>query len=70
MRAGALVVSLAAAPVDGAANAELVSALSSLLGVRKADVVIATGAASRTKILEVAGLDPAALRERLVAVGE
>lgn len=65
VRDGALVVSLAAPPVDGAANAELVAAMAQVLGVRKSDVAIASGAASRNKILDVAGLAPDALLERL-----
>lgn len=65
VREGALVVSLAAPPVDGAANAELVAALSSAFGVRKSDVSIASGAASRTKIVDIAGLAPADVRSKL-----
>jgi hypothetical protein len=65
VREGALVVSLAAPPVDGAANAELVSALAAALGVRRSDVVIASGAASRTKIVDIANLAPADLRIKL-----
>ena len=49
-----LVVKLAAAPVDGAANEALVEALADALGVPKRDVSIASGERSRTKRVLVA----------------
>src|SRR5262245_16148942 len=43
VKAGALWVSLAAPPVDGAANAELVSLLAAQLGVPRRDVMLVRG---------------------------
>jgi uncharacterized protein (TIGR00251 family) len=51
-----LKVRLAAPPVDGAANAELLKVLAKSLGVRRSDIEIVSGAASRNKIVRIAGL--------------
>jgi uncharacterized protein len=58
VREGALEVALAAPPVDGAANAELVATLAKALGIRKRDVVIASGLSGRSKVIELSGLAP------------
>lgn len=60
-RDGVLLVRLAAAPVDGAANDALVALIADALGVPKRDVAIVTGARARTKRLVVAGQGAAAL---------
>jgi uncharacterized protein (TIGR00251 family) len=52
---GALRVRIAAAPVDGAANDELVRTLARALGVRRSAVEIVSGQTSRTKVVCVAG---------------
>ena len=57
---------LKAPPVDGAANAALIALLAKALSLRKADIRIRSGEASRTKVLHLAG-DPAALIQRLDA---
>ncbi|MGH7293863.1 MAG: DUF167 domain-containing protein [Polyangiaceae bacterium] len=64
-RQGALLVDLAAAPVDGAANAELVDALAAVLSVPKRDVVLVRGDSSRNKVVEVRGLGVDEVRARL-----
>jgi uncharacterized protein (TIGR00251 family) len=51
----AIRIRLAAPPVDGAANAELVRFLAKRLGVVRASVRIKSGAGARRKIVEVAG---------------
>jgi hypothetical protein len=53
---GALKVRLAAPPVDGAANAELIAFLSKQLRVRKRDFEILSGERSRRKVVLVIGL--------------
>jgi uncharacterized protein len=65
VRQGALIVQLAAPPVDGAANAELVEALASALGVPRRDVVLVRGETARTKLVEVRGLPVDEVRARL-----
>lgn len=65
-RADAIEVSLAAPPVDGAANAELVRVLSDILGVPKRSVVIVRGDTSQRKLVEVLGIDAEEARLRLV----
>jgi uncharacterized protein (TIGR00251 family) len=62
----ALEVSLAAPPVDGAANDELVRLLAEVLDVPRRQVTIARGTSSRTKLVEVSGLDEATVRARLL----
>ncbi len=64
---GALAVALQAPPVDGAANAELVKLLARALGVRKADVRIASGQTGRRKLVDISGIDAATFRERVAA---
>ena len=57
LRGGTLIVRLAAAPVDGAANDELIAFLSKALDIPKRDITIVTGERSRTKRIRIAGLD-------------
>jgi uncharacterized protein (TIGR00251 family) len=56
-RGDALLVRLKAAPVEGAANDELIDVIAEQLGVPKRAVEIVSGARSRTKRVRVAGLD-------------
>lgn len=62
-KAGLLEVSLAAPPVDGAANAELLRCLAEALGVGISCVRIRQGEHSKTKVVEVTGV-AAEARER------
>lgn len=62
---GALRVALRAAPVEGAANAELVALLAKTLGVARSSVAIFRGASGRRKLVDVVGIDPALLCARL-----
>lgn len=57
MRDGALLVRLAAAPVDGAANAELIDLIARALDVPKRDVIIVSGERSRKKRVRIAGMN-------------
>jgi uncharacterized protein (TIGR00251 family) len=66
----AIRIRLAAPPVDGAANAELVRFLAERLGVRRADVTIVSGATARRKGVRIAGVTAAAARERLLATAQ
>jgi uncharacterized protein (TIGR00251 family) len=61
----ALEVSLAAPPVDGAANEELVRVLADALGVARRRIAIARGEGSRTKLVEVSGASLDQVRSRL-----
>jgi len=53
---GALKVRLAAPPVEGAANEELVRFLARLLGVPKSAVRVVSGETGRNKMVEVEGV--------------
>lgn len=59
-----LKVRLTAPPVEGAANQALIAFLANALSLRKSDIVIRSGQASRVKILHLAG-DPAAIVQKL-----
>ena len=58
---GALVVRVAARAVDGQATAAALSAIAAAFGVRRGAVTLVAGAASRRKIVDVTGADPAVL---------
>jgi uncharacterized protein len=61
---GVLRVRVAAPPVDGAANKALIALIAGELGVAKGAVTIASGETGRSKVLEVAGVDPARVAGR------
>jgi uncharacterized protein len=65
---GALVVQVGARAVDGRATAAALDAVAAAFGVRRHAVTLVAGAASRKKIVDVAGGDPAVLN-RLLALG-
>jgi uncharacterized protein len=65
VREGALEVRVAAPPVDGAANGELVEVLASALGVPRRDVHLVHGTSSRMKRLLIRGLGVEEVRPRL-----
>ena len=52
---GTWLAHLAAPPVDGKANAELIALVAKHFGCRKSSVSIKSGAAARIKRLEIAG---------------
>ncbi len=52
---------VAAPPVEGKANEECIRYFAELAGVPRSRVRIVTGASSRTKVVEVEGMDQAAL---------
>jgi len=56
LRDGALLVRLAAAPVDGAANAELIAVLAGALHLPKRSIEIVSGDRSRSKRVRIAGM--------------
>jgi uncharacterized protein (TIGR00251 family) len=64
-----LSVALAAAPVDGAANQELIETLAEHFGVPRRQVRILAGAKSRRKVVELDGLAAEDVRQRLGAPG-
>jgi len=62
---GALRVHVAAPPVAGRANHELVERLSDWLDIPQSAVTIEHGASGRSKLIAIAGLTDAQLAERL-----
>ena len=61
----ALKIRLAAPPVDGAANEELVRFIAETLGLPRRAVRIASGLKGRDKVVEVDGLAPGEAERRL-----
>ena len=64
-RDGALVVRLAAPPVDGAANDALIEFFSATLRVPRRAIAIVSGARGRRKRIAIAGVTPDAVRTLL-----
>jgi len=62
---GALVVRVRARAVDGRATAAALTAVAAAFGVRPGAVTLVAGATSRTKVVNVAGADPAVLARLL-----
>lgn len=65
-RGDALEVAIAAPPVDGAANVELLRLLADVLDVPKRDVVLLRGEGATRKLVGVRGLGPADVAARLL----
>jgi len=65
-RGGAILIRLAAPPVDGAANAALVAFLADALDLPQRSVTIVSGAQSRDKRVQIQGLDESTVRQRLL----
>jgi uncharacterized protein len=61
---GALRARVAARAVEGAANEALIRLVAASLGVPRSRVALVRGATARVKVIEVAGVDPALVRER------
>ena len=67
-RGGALLIRLAAAPVDGAANEALIAFIASLFDRPRCDITIVAGEKSRNKQIRIAGLTRDQLVDRLSAL--
>lgn len=64
-RPGTLEIALAAPPVDGAANDELIRFLAERLGIAKSRVELVRGAGGRHKLVQIDGLAEAEVLARL-----
>ena len=62
---GILRLKIAAPPVEGKANKELVSFLSKTLGINKSSITIDRGHTSKVKIVTILGLDRDQIYERI-----
>jgi uncharacterized protein (TIGR00251 family) len=60
---GALRIRIAAPPVEGAANRELIRLLARMFNLPQNAVAIVSGAASKSKIVRIAGADSAKLEQ-------
>ena len=70
VREDTLLVKLAAAPVDGAANDALVALLAGVFDIPKRDIEIVSGERGRTKRVHLAGASVDTMDERLAALLE
>ena len=66
---GSLRARVAAAPVDGAANAALLRLIAREIGVRPADVAIVGGPTARRKTIAVSGCERTAILARWPGLG-
>jgi uncharacterized protein YggU (UPF0235/DUF167 family) len=66
MRAGAFLVRLAAPPVEGAANDALVAFLADALDLPRRNITIVAGAQSRSKRVQIIGLEIQSVTARLL----
>ncbi len=66
---GRLKIQLAAPPVDGEANAALLTFLADALRVKRADIALLAGEAGRRKRVRIAGVTAAAASAALLAHG-
>src|SRR5262245_56904556 len=64
-RAGALLVRLAAAPVDGAANEALLDYLAESFAVSRRSITLVSGERSRDKQVRISGVSPGELAVKL-----
>jgi hypothetical protein len=64
-REGAILIRLAAAPVEGAANGALIDFLADLLEIPKRRIAIVSGETSRQKRVKITGVTASAVQERL-----
>jgi uncharacterized protein (TIGR00251 family) len=65
-QAGALKVSVTAAPEQGKANKALVEALAKNLGLKKSQIELIRGDTSREKCFLIRGMNAAEMQERLL----
>ena len=64
---GTVKISLAAAPIDGEANGELISFLAEVLEIRQNQLEIVSGKTGRNKLIAIIGLDSQTVEERILA---
>jgi len=57
-----LKIKISSPPVDGAANQALIEFLADLTGVRKSNIEIISGHTTRSKLVEIRGLDEGVVR--------
>ena len=69
VREGILEIAVAAPPVDGEANAELIRTLAETLGCAKSAIEIVTGGGSRSKLVAIVGLTLEELLAKLDQTG-
>ncbi|MBI2605151.1 MAG: YggU family protein [Deltaproteobacteria bacterium] len=62
---GALKVKIAAPPVEGAANGEIIAFFAKLLGIPRSSISIERGGQSRHKVLRLRGASAAQITETL-----
>jgi uncharacterized protein len=68
VRQDALLIRLASAPVDGAANDELVAFIATLLDIPRRQISIASGERSRSKRVAVSGVTVEQVELKLSAI--
>ncbi len=67
---GCLKLAIAAPPVDGKANQEVVKFLADLLAIPSRDITLKSGVQGRRKQVVIDGLDSVAVRHKIVRILE
>ena len=67
---GVLRMKIAAPPVDGKANKELIAYLSDILNMRKSAITIEKGQTNRSKLISIEGIDETHLSDAIGCVLE
>ncbi len=62
---GAIKIRLAAPPVDGEANEELIRFLAKRLGVSRAQITLLSGQTSKNKVIKIEGISASACEQLL-----
>src|SRR5262249_52740458 len=66
----ALKLALTAPPVEGKANQAVIEFLADFFDIPPSSITIASGAASRLKVIRISGANLQSLKERLRSIGE
>ena len=66
----ALKLALTAPPVEGKANQAVIEFLADFFEIPRSSITIASGAASRRKLIRISGANLQSLKERLRSIGE
>jgi len=65
-----LKLKIAAPAMEGKANRKIIEFLSSMLGVKKTSIIVKSGKTSKHKILEINGISPDEIKQRLNAIDD
>lgn len=65
---GSLKIKITAPPQEGKANRELIALLAQKLKIKKSDIKLVRGETSKTKLIEISGMDKSQIINLLVGI--